>query len=840
MALAWRESRTARRRLLLYMSSIALGVAALVAIDSFASNVAQSARSQSRALLGGDLSLQKNGPLPKQVNGWLDSLITAGTPVARQTTFASMGLVTRTQKTRLVQVRAVSARYPLYGVVTTQPAGRWTQLQSGPNALVDQSVLVSLDAQVGDTLVLGYGRFVITGALETVPGDPGIAAALAPRVFIPERFLAETQLLGFGARAQYEALLASADARTLNRDARARFRALDVRTRTVADEERGLTRAIDRLTDFLSIVGLIALLLGGVGVASGVSAFVTRKIDTVAVLRCLGATSRQILAVYVTQAAAMGLVGAAAGALLGVGLQLALPHAVAEFLPVDVTVSLDPSAIVTGLLVGLWVALVFALRPLLALRRVSPLQAIRRDVDPGALKRRGVDWPRRLVELAIVTSVVALTVTRTGRLREGLWLSVGIGGALLALWVAALVVTLAARRLLRAGWPYVVRQGIANLYRPGNQTRAVTLALGFGAFLVSTVYLVQTNLLRQFAGGGFVSRANVILFDIQEDQIASVSDMVRANGELLQATPIVTMRIAEIDGRPVAALAADTARRRATWALRREYRSTYRDTLTATERVVGGRWSTAPTKAADGTTVYDVSLDRNLATDLRLKLGDRITWDVQGVRVPTRVASLREIEWERFELNFFALFPTQAIQAAPKQFAVLARVPDAARVARLQRDVVTRHPNVSSVDLTLVQTTIGRIVERVSMAVRFLALFSLASGLPVLFSAVAATRRDRLREAVLLKTLGATRRQILRILLAEYGVLGALGAVAGMILASAGAWALVHFIFEGRFTPDWIAAAGIAALMVAITLVIGLLTARDGYKETPMAALRES
>ncbi|AHG91226.1 protein of unknown function DUF214 [Gemmatirosa kalamazoonensis] len=631
-----------------------------------------------------------------------------------------------------------------------------------------------------------------------------------------------------------------AQARAIVRDVRKRFDPLGVRTRTVADEERGLTRAIDRLTDFLSIVGLIALLLGGVGVASGVSAFVTRKIDTVAVLRCLGATSRQVLAIYVTQAAAMGLVGAAFGALLGVGLQLALPHAVGEFLPVDVQVTLAPAAITTGLAVGVWVALVFALRPLLALRRVSPLQAIRRDVDPGALRRRGIDWPRRLVELGIVASVVALTVTRTGRVREGVWLSVGIGGALVVLWLSAFATTWAARRLLRAGWPYVVRQGIANLYRPGNQTRAVTLALGFGAFLVSTVFLVQTNLLRQFSGAGFTSRANVILFDIQEDQIASVTERVRANGELLQATPIVTMRIAEINGRPVASLVGDTTRRQGMWALRREYRSTYRDTLTSTERLAGGRWSTAPTRDERGATVYGVSLDRNLANDLRVKLGDRITWDVQGVKVPTRVNSLREIDWERFELNFFALFPTAAIDRAPKQFAVLARVPDPTRVARLQRDVVTAHPNVSSVDLSLVQATIGRIIDRVSMAVRFLALFSLASGLPVLFSAVAATRRDRLREAVLLKTLGATRRQILRILLSEYGVLGALGAAAGMVLAFGGAWGLVHFVFEGRFQPDWLAAAGIAALMMAITVTIGLLTARDGYRETPMASLRES
>src|SRR5687768_7691507 len=193
MRLAWRESRTARRRLALYMSSISLGVAALVAIDSFASNVGSSARLQSRALLGGDLALQKNGPLPKALEEWVDSLGAAGRPTARVTSFASMALVPRSGGTRLVQVRGVSGGYPLYGTVTTEPAGRWGGLQAGPHALVDRSLLVALDAQIGDTLVLGYGRFAITGALDNVPGDPGIAAVLGPRVYVPARYLPETQ-----------------------------------------------------------------------------------------------------------------------------------------------------------------------------------------------------------------------------------------------------------------------------------------------------------------------------------------------------------------------------------------------------------------------------------------------------------------------------------------------------------------------------------------------------------------------------------------------------------------------------------------------------------------------
>lgn len=847
LRLAWRESRTARRRLLLYMSSIALGVAALVAIDSFAANVGRSVREQSRSLVGGDLQLSSRGPWTAPARALLDSLARAGAPVARTTQFASMGVAPRTGRTRLVQVRAVEPGYPFYGTVTTRPAGRWAALGAGPHALVDPSLLVALDAAVGDTFTLGLGRFVIDGTLENVPGDPGIAAVLGPRVYIPARYLAETQLLVFGSRAEYAAVVkfpARVDPARWTRLNRAALDKGGLRARTVADTERGLTEAVDRLSDFLSIVGLIALLLGGVGVASGVGAFVARKLDAVAVLRCLGATSRQILAVYVTQAAIMGLAGAGLGVLLGLLLQFGLPRALADFLPVDVVVRPEWRAIGSGLLVGLWVAMVFALRPLLALRNVSPLQAIRRDVDATALRPRGgrglraIDWPARVVDVAVVASVLALAVTRTGSWRNGVGVTVAIAGALLVLWLSAAAMVWVARRAIRAGWPYVIRQGVANLYRPGSQTRAVTLALGFGAFLVSTVYLARSNLLRDLESRVGTARANVLFFDVQEDQAPGLDSIARARRYATPGglTPIVTMRIAAVNGRTTAQLLADSAHRRAPWTLRREYRSTYRTTVGGGERVTAGRFFAGD---GAGAAVPEVSLEVGLARDLGAKLGDTLTWDVSGVPVRTRLTSLREVNWARFEPNFFAVFQPAALQAAPKQFVLLADVPTADGVARLQRDVVARYPNVASIDLSLVQNTVGRIVDRVGTAVRFLGAFCLAMGVPVLFSAVAATRRERVRDAVLLKTLGATRAQITRILLAEYAALGALGALAGMLLSFGGAWGLARWIFHQPFRPDYGAALGVAAILTAVTVAIGLLTGRDAYRGTPMAALRE-
>ena len=925
LRLAWRESRTARRRLALYMSSIAFGVAALVAIDSFAGNVTRSIREQSRTLLGGDMSMQAGRVLPAVVDTLLDSLATKGIPSARVTTFASMALVERSGSTRLVQVRAVTPGFPFYGAIETVPASGWSWVHDSTFVFVDPSLLISLNAVVGDSLRLGTQTFRIAGTLGNVPGDAGIASVIGPRVYFSSKWLAATGLLRFGSRAEFQvvlrlppALATTAAAATFKRDLRRRIDprgaalqeaaearsrrggnrpsqgdapeepsrtpntvATDstrpaaapsvgnatptpdakpdsasglsssvpptrVRIRTVAETERDFTEAVARLADFLSIIGLIALLLGGIGVASGVNAFVSSKIDTVAVLRCLGATSRQILGLYVVQAGVMGFVGATAGVLLGVAVQFLLPRVVADFLPIDVTIALEPRPLMLGLATGVWVSLVFAMRPLLALRRVSPLQAIRRDADSQALPREWKDFARLTVDGLLVGSIVSIIVVRIGDLRDGLVISAGITGAVAVLWVAATVLIAVARRSTRPSWPFELRQGIANLHRPANQTRAVTLALGFGAFLLSTVYLVQANLLGRVQNSAEASAGNLLFFDVQADQAAPLDSMLKARKlEIVQQTPIVTMRIDAVNGRSVASLAADTTVRRAGWALRREFRSTYREHIVDSEKLASGAWfadsaTRAKARAANPDAPFPVSFERDVATDLGVGLGDTITWNVQGVPVRTVIVNLRTVNWARFEANFFIVFPPEAIRRAPQQFALVANVPSGNVLAEVQRDVVRRFPNIASLDLTLVRQTIGSIVNRVTLAIRFLGLFSIAMGIPVLFSAVAATRRARLREGVLLRTLGATRAQVARVLLAEYAALGALGALTGMALAFGGAWGLTHFVFKDPFDPAVLPAFAIAGGMLLLTMGIGLLTSRDVYRATPMAAIRDA
>jgi putative ABC transport system permease protein len=763
--------------------------------------------------------------------------------IARVVQFPSMAAITNTGNTRLVQVRGVSNTYPLYGDVITAPASAFVRIRTEHAAIVDPGLLVSLNAKVGDSVSLGYSTFVIAGTLKQVPGDAGFVSVVGPRVFISTQWLDETRLLSFGSRASYETLLKmppTIQAPDWAKRNKPRLEKLKLRVRTAAESEARVTESINTLGNFLGLVGLVALLLGGIGVASGVHAFIRRKQETIAVLRCLGATSGQMLFVYGLQAALMGLVGAAAGAALGVAIQLALPRLVRDMLPFDVTVSLAPMAILSGLGVGVWVALAFALRPLVGVRNISPLQVLRTEVDESARPKWYRDWRGLLVMLGIVASVIALAISRANGVVPGLAISAAISFVLLLLLGSASLLMWIARRLLRGGWPYVVRQGVANLYRPSNQTRSVVLSLGFGAFLVSTLYLLQTTLLARFAidtaGGG----GNVLFYDVQDDQGAGMDTIIMRSGSaLIQRVPIVTMRLSEVKGVPVkVAQAAAEKLRKAPWPYMREYRSTYRDTLVRSETLMSGKWFDKAPAAPVGMT--RVSIDESIAEDLMIKPGDQLTWNVQGASVKTVVTSTRKVDFARFEPNFFVVFEPSAIRDAPKQYAVIAKVAGDSAVAALQRDVVRRYPNVSSLDISLITRTITSILDKVSSAIRFMALFALIMGVPVLISAVAATRRERLREGVLLKVLGATRAQIGRIMISEYAVLGLLGALAGMLLGIGGAWGLARFNFHVPFVMAWTPAFAIAGLLLGITILVGVLTGREVFRETPMAALRDT
>ena len=844
LRMAWRESRAEAGHLALLVGAVAIGVAALVAINSFTANLQDSVRLQARALLGADLSFSSRRAFSPAVEATLDSLPAAG--MARLTNFPAMAYVARTTGTRLVQTSAVEGPFPFYGEIKTAPAEAWARLQTGRNVVVDPALLPALGARLGDSLTLGETRFLIAGTLQNLPGEVGVRTAFGPRVFIPARYLDETRLLVFGSQAERQAFVKLRDgvsAQGLAQRLRPTLNAQQVRVRTVADDRQNLNNILTRLSRYLGLIALIALLLAGVGVASAVLVFIRRKLDTIAVLRCLGATAGQVFAIYLAQAVALGLAGSVAGAAAGVLVQQGVPTLLRGLLPLDVRPELVPGPITLAIVLGTWTAFIFALLPLLGVRLIAPLAAIRRPYEAVSAPRDPWRWP---VIAVLVASVVALASLEIGSWRTGSIFAAGIGLALGALWLAAWLLVRGVRRWFPGGWPYVWRQGLANLFRPANQTVAVVLALGFGAFLLATLFLVQHNLRRGLELTGGARRPNLLLLDIQTDQAAGVARELRARGLPENGpVPIVPMRILSVKGRPVAELLADTARHRTdagprgeptnAWALRREYRSTYRDTLVASERVVAGRWWTSPGSESQP---VSVSVEQDLAKELGVVVGDEIVWDVQGVVTPSRVASLRDVNWARFEPNFFVVFAPGSLEQAPQTLVALTRIDDDLERGRFQRALAEQFSNVTSVDLALVQQGIERLVSRVALAIRFMAAFSLAVGGLVLVGAIATTRLQRLREALLLRTLGATRRQVLRIALAEYLALGLLASLTAVLLATGAGWGLTRWYFEGRFWIPLMPLAALVAAIAALSVVVGLWTTREALDGTPLELLR--
>jgi len=870
LAMAWRESRAARRRLVLLMTAVAVGVAALVAINSFTANLRTAIDRQAQNLLGADIRFSSGSPFAATVEEVIDSVVddarttacvddSVPCPVdradliARMTSFDAMAYLPKGEWTRFVRVIAVDGPYPFYGTIQTDPADAWSRLQSDRWAIVDPALLTSIGAEVGDTLALGEGRFVILGTIVDIPGDVGIQTAFAPRVYIPSSAIADTKLLGFGARVSYRTYLklASEDAAdAIDDQYQERLRPERVGIRTAREAREDLSDNFGELGSFLGLVALIALLLGGLGVASAVHVFIKQKRETVAVLRCLGASALQVFAIYLVQAAVIGFLGSAFGTGLGLGIQLLLPSVLRDWLPVDVVVRPSWPTVVTGLGIGLWVALIFALLPLLSIRRITPLQALRAPFEGESRLAGWRDGWRWLAAAGLAASVVGLAVIQAAEPLEGLGFAVAIGLTLGILWLTAWLLTKAVRRWFPHRWPYVWRQGLANLYRPANQTVSLVLALGFGAFLLSTLFLVQANLLRDLRVDRGGERPNLVLFDIQPDQEAAIEDSVRVAGfPINQTVPLVPMRIRSINGQAVLAeeppsrpdsaagdsAAADSTARRRGWAFRREYRSTYRDTLVSSEQLIEGSWWDDTTATAG---LARVSLERDIAQELGVTLGDTILWDVQGVPVETRVASIREVDWARFETNFYAVFEPRSLRDAPHMFVMLTRIEDPAARGHLQRQLAEAFPNVSSVDLALVQRTLDRIISSVITAIRFMAFFTLATGAIVLVGAVATSRFQRVREGVLLKTLGGVRSQVIRVVVGEYLALGTLAAIVALALSTVAGWALMRFVFEQRFTLPFPQLSGLAVGVVLVTVVVGVWNSTEVFRAPPLAILR--
>ncbi|GAB1488916.1 ABC transporter permease [Opitutaceae bacterium] len=834
--MAWRDSRASRKRLLLFSLSIVLGIAALVAIGSFTTNLQTAIDGQAKGLLGADLAVESRSALTPEAQQFLDEL---GGEQSREIMFASMVVFPSAGgQTRLISLRALEGGYPFYGEFLTQPSGVASRLAAGEQvAILETSLLSQYGLSIGDPVRIGEQTFTIAAALENVPGESAAIAQLSPRVYIPLSRLEETGLLGPGSLVRYKTYFKfgpEVNAEQLVTDMRSRFRELRLGFDTVEERKEDLGEALQNVYAFLSLVGFVALFLGAIGVASAIHVYVRQKIATVAVLRCLGASAWRSFAVYLVQGIGIGLVGSVLGAALGVAVQLALPALVQGLLPFDVDFTIAWRAVFQGAAAGLVICVLFTLLPLLSIRRVSPLVAIRSSFAENMDRRDPLRWALYAV---IVGAVAVFALVQTTRWEHGLGFVAMLALSFGILTGMARLVAMSARRFFPKGAPYVWRQGVANLYRPNNRTVLLLLALGLGTFLIVTLALTRATLVAQIENTGGENRPNLLFFDIQDDQIGPLERILdEQSAPIVARAPIITMKVRSLKGRSVEDILKDNTSRLPSWTLRREYRSTYRSELSATETLLAGTFTG---RVEPGIEVVPISLERDLARDMQLSLGDELEFDVQGVPLKTRVTSIRQVEWRRMEPNFFVVFPEGALEGAPKFFVAATRVATPADSARVQRAVVADIPNVSAIDLALILQTLDSVFSKIQFVVQFMALFTVATGVIVLAGAVMSGRFQRLRETVLLRTLGANRRQLVQIQLVEYAILGLLSALVGCGLALFANWLLAAFVFKTAGSFPVTTLLGAVAAVMTVTLLTGLLSNRGVADHPPLEILRQ-
>jgi putative ABC transport system permease protein len=830
--MAWRDSRRNRSRLLLFMSSIVLGIAALVAINSFGNNLQEEINGEAKKLLGADLEVESSQPFSPELRQFFDSL---GAEASEEVSFASMVLFPKNGGSRLVQVRALSGNYPYYGRIETNPTEASGRYQENQQALADRTLLLQYNAAAGDSIKIGNLTFGIRGSVLKVPGQSGVATSVAPPVFIPLQYLDSTGLLQKGSRINYKLYYRFEDdarfAQLLESTIEPRLEKEELRFDTAEERQEEIGSAYKDVTGFLNLVAFVALLLGCIGVASSVHIYIKDKVISVAILRCLGVTGNGALSIFLIQIILMGLIGSVLGALLGTLLQFGLPVLFADFLAVEVSTQLSWPAILQGILLGVVVAILFGLLPLLGIRKVSPLTALR-----ASYEHPEKDKLRYAIFLLIILFVAGFSYLQLGEFIEAMAFTGGILLAFLMLAAIAQLMIWLVRRFFPVEWSYSWRQSLANLYRPNNQTGVLVTTIGLGTALICILFFVQNLLLDKIELTGSENQPNMVLFDIQDDQVAEVASLTRQyNLPLIQEVPVVTMRLEGINGRNAAAIKEDTTSGIRNWVLNREYRVTYRDSLIDSETIIAGNWRGMVSSPTDS---IFVSLSENIAEDMKVGIGDKVTFNVQGAIMDTWVGSIREIDWQRVQTNFLVVFPEGVLERAPKFHVIITRVDSAQQAAAFQRAVVQRFANISLIDLNLILKTVDEVIGKVSFVIRFMAFFSIVTGLIVLIGSVIISKYQRIKESVLLRTLGASRRQILSINLKEYFFLGSLAALTGVVISLLGSWALAYFSFETPFSPPLWPILAAYIVITGLTILIGLSNSRSVVSKPPLEILR--
>lgn len=866
LRLARREARGSRGRIAFFLACLAVGVAAVVAVAGLSASLDAGIRAQARPLLAADLAVTSRRPPPPELDALLAALPAAGraevrelvTVVAAPAAAGDAGAEYVPGPSVLVELKAVGPGYPFYGTLRTDPDRPLADLLDAGSALAAPELLARLGLAVGDPLRIGGEAFRIAGTVAAEPDRLGIGLAAGPRLFLSVEGLARTGLIQKGSRVEYRTLVrlapGTADDPAALAAAADRLRAAlpaGVRVETWREAQPALRRGVARVDRFLGLVALLSLLVGGIGVAQTVRAWLAGRMDAIAVLKCLGMRPREVLALYLGQTALLGLAGSLVGLAAGVAVQLAIPSLFPDLVPatlLDPWQAAAPAALARGLALGVGVAVLFSVAPLAGILRVPPVRVLRRDAEPPPAHRVAT----AATAGAVVAGVLAMAVFQARSLTLGAQFTGGLAAAAAALTAGALAVTWAVGRLPRSSgagraglW---LRHGLAALARPGAATVGAIVALGLGVLVVVGMSLVERQLSGELSAEVPADAPTAFLVDVQPDQWPGVEALLREEGALaVDSVPVVMARLAAIDGTPVGRIATGSAgagenqrgeRGRddddrddsARWALTREQRLTYMERLPADNRIVAGALWDRPDAA-------EVSVEKDYADDLGVGLGTRLTFDVQGVPVDLTITSLREVDWRTFGINFFLVVEPGVLDDAPQQRLATVRLPPGSE-QRVQDLLAAGFPNVTFVRIREILEKLVAILDRIGLAVRFLGGFTVLAGIAILAGAVSAGSARRAREVALLKTLGVTRAGVVAMFAVEYALVGLVAGAIGTAGGAALAWAVLTRGMEigWHLHPLVLATALAATALLAATA--GIAASARALARRPIEVLR--
>ncbi|MBA3296889.1 MAG: FtsX-like permease family protein [Acidobacteria bacterium] len=850
-----RELRASWRRLVFFFVCVAIGVGAIVALRSVIQNVRAGLVREARGMMASDVMMATSRPWTPDLRRKIDERLAAA-PVTERSEAVETATMVRAAKNggvaRMVELRAVQRQFPLYGKIELDGDVPYAHaLLRGRGAIARPELLAQLGITQGDTILIGGQPFTVRAVLLKEPGRRTGTFTLGSRIFIDHADLAGTGLLTFGSRASYQIMLRVNDAgvEPLVTRLREDFRDEFVSAWSYRSAEGDINENLARAENYLSLVGFVIVVLGGIGVWSVTRVFVKQKIRSIAILKCVGATTRQVLATYVVQVLLLGLTGSVLGVALAAAALRAVPASVVSALG-GASLSLTPSAVVQGVLVGLLVSLLFSLVPLLEVRRVRPLLLLRGGGPSGAsdlVRRtstreriRQIDWAQAAAAVVVCAGLVLIASWQAASLRVGLIVCGGFAGiALLLLGGGAALVRIV--RPLSRSRIFALRHAVLGLQRPGNQTRVVLLAVGLGAFFVLGVRALQENLLEEFSLELDQTGPDMFLIDIQQDQVDRVRTLLNersAAGVAPRLIPVLRARVTAVRGREVNLESFRDVRGRG--GLAREYVITYRDYLETNETVTRGRFWTGQEPLPRDAAELQVSIERSIHERFAIDVGDLMRFDVLGRIMQARVTSVRDVEWEDSRNGgFMFVFRPGPLSEAPHTYIGIIRAPDAAAArAALQHDLISVFPNISAIDVREVLASVRGVVENVTLALSIVGGIALFGGVLILVGAVAMTKFQRVYEAAILRTLGASTRTLSTMVAAEYTALGLLSGVIGAAGALGLSWAVCRYVFDIDWRPAPLLLIGGALGTTLLVAVIGVVASADVLRKKPLATLR--